>query len=67
VKALLLSIVPYARRALRVFAYAVIPAAAAWLTDNNWYNFEIGLRLAGSAALLALLDKGQIAFRAARK
>ena len=54
------------RVATRTVTYSGDVAEAAWLTDQNFANFEIGIRLAASAGLLALLDKGQIAYRAAR-
>lgn len=66
-KALLLSLIPYARRAFRVFAYAEIPAMALWVSDSNSHNFEIATRAALAAGLLALLDKGRMAVQSARK
>ena len=56
-KAALDSLVPYLRRGFRVLAYGAIPVIALWLTDQNTAMLIVGLRVAGSAALLALLDK----------
>jgi len=66
-KALALSLLPYLRRGLRVFIYAAIPVAAVWLSGHDDALFVAQIQMALGAALLALLDKGQIAIRAARK
>ena len=66
-KALLLAAVPYARRSLRVFLYAEIPALALFVSGMNAHDFEVASRAALAAALLALLDKGRMAYSSARK
>ena len=58
---LVTDLIPYARRALRVFAYGAIPVVAIWLIDSDPVLLEAGIRIAASAALLALLDKRRLA------
>lgn len=53
-------------RAVRVLVYGAIPVIALFVTDGNADTFLIGLRIALSAAILALIDKGQREVRIAR-
>ena len=53
-------------RAGRVAVYGAIPALALFVADGNSDAFVIALRASASAAILALLDKGQREVRASR-
>lgn len=58
---LITDLAPYARRALRVLVYGAIPVVATWLIDSDPVLLEAGIRVAASAALLAMLDKRRMA------
>lgn len=53
-------------RAVRVMIYGAIPVIALYVSDGNFDAFAIGIRIALSAAILALIDKGQREVRNAR-
>lgn len=54
-------------RAARVAAYGLIPTVAAFVLTNDLNTFEASVRVAISAAILALLDKTQRELRVAAK
>lgn len=54
-------------RAVRVLIYGLIPTLSAYILTGDLATFEASLRVALSAAILALIDKAQREVRVARK